>query len=98
VTATIAIGGISTAARQLIAYYEVDNFLSCLGCVTDWQQETRGLFLWPRLPLHADGRRGFESRGPFQIRNLGPQRIRNHVTIGLNRTLYKPTINGIINV
>ena len=31
----------------LIAYHERDNFLSCLGCVTDWQQETRGLFLWP---------------------------------------------------
>jgi hypothetical protein len=24
---------------------EPDNFLCCLGCVTDWQQETRGLFL-----------------------------------------------------
>ena len=29
----------------LIAYHESDNSLSCLGCVTDWQQETRGLFL-----------------------------------------------------
>jgi hypothetical protein len=28
----------------LMAYHELDNCLSCLGCVTDWQQETRGLF------------------------------------------------------
>jgi len=25
------------------------NVLSCLGCATDWQQETRGLFLWSRV-------------------------------------------------
>src|SRR5437667_10420886 len=37
--------GISTGVGPLIAYHEPDNSLSCLGCVTDWQQETRGLFL-----------------------------------------------------
>ena len=38
-----------THSWLLIAYDKRDNFLSCLGCVTDWQQETRGLFLWPEL-------------------------------------------------
>jgi hypothetical protein len=37
----------------LMAYHELDNCLSCLGCVTDWQQETRGLFLLPELAGHA---------------------------------------------
>jgi hypothetical protein len=37
-----------TAVQLLIAYHQHDNSLSCLGCVTDWQQETRGLvvLLW----------------------------------------------------
>ncbi len=39
------VGGISTDVGPLIAYHRPDNSLSCLGCVTDWQQETRGLFL-----------------------------------------------------
>jgi len=38
-------GAIFTFILAAIAYHERDNFLSCLGCVTDWQQETRGLFL-----------------------------------------------------
>jgi hypothetical protein len=35
-----------------MAYHDLNNFSSCLGCVTDWQQETRGLFL-SRLNLHG---------------------------------------------
>jgi hypothetical protein len=38
-------GAIFTFILAAIAYHERDNFLSCLDCVTDWQQETRGLFL-----------------------------------------------------
>jgi hypothetical protein len=38
-------GAIFTFILAAITYHERDNFLSCLGCVTDWQQETRGLFL-----------------------------------------------------
>jgi hypothetical protein len=38
-------GRISTQNGPPIAYYRHDNSESCLGCVTDWQQETRGLFL-----------------------------------------------------
>ncbi len=38
-----------TAVATLIAYPRSDDSLSCLGCVTDWQQKTRGLFLSSRV-------------------------------------------------
>ena len=51
-----------TAVQLLIAYHERDNFLSCLGCVTDWQQETRGLFVL----LGAFGKYGGDLRAALK--------------------------------
>src|SRR5579864_3455938 len=51
--------GISTTVGLRRAYHFANNIPSCLGCVTDWQQETRGLFLWSRAvgTLHQVYRR-----------------------------------------
>jgi hypothetical protein len=39
----------STTVGLRRAYHRYDNISSCLGCVTDWQQETRSLFVWSRV-------------------------------------------------
>jgi hypothetical protein len=51
-----------------MAYHRFDNISSCLGCVTDWQQGTRSLFLLPSV-FAAAGLCAFLRR--FSSQSLG---------------------------